>query len=328
MSFMPRMRYLAVVGIIPVLFVTLFIDPRVADTGAGDPVTPEPTIAVELPISPTFTPFIPAPVLPTRAPAAPTPKASAINGISLDRIVVLPQAVQQHIRTIFAQGQALGRNPRAFSKVGDSTMAYPPFLAAFDRTFKLGPFTPLQTTIEHYAGSFARESLAVKKGMHTWSEFDPSWADPKLCQAGEGPLACELRVQNPSVVIIRLGANDVSTPKYFEQQLRRIIDLGLAKGIVTVLGTKPDRLEGPDNTLNKIIANVAREYNVPLWDYDLVAGTVPGKGLGTDKVHFKGGGSHDYTTAASFAAADSLEDLTGLAALDAIYREVIGTRGH
>ena len=40
--------------------------------------------------------------------------------------------VSEHLREIYANGQALGRDPHAFAKVGDSTMAWPPLLAAFE----------------------------------------------------------------------------------------------------------------------------------------------------------------------------------------------------
>lgn len=54
-----------------------------------------------------------------------------IRGVAVDRIVVMPDPVKRHVRAILAGGQALGRDSHAFSKVGDSTMVYPPFLAAF-----------------------------------------------------------------------------------------------------------------------------------------------------------------------------------------------------
>lgn len=201
-------------------------------------------------------------------------------------------------------------------------MAYPPFLAAFGRSYKLAQFNYLQPTIERFSGSFGRTSVAVRKGMHTWSEFDPGWVDSKQCRSGEGPLVCELRLNDPSIVIIRLGANDYYAPKLFEEQLRKIVDVCLARGAIPVLGTKPDRMEGAANTLNQIVGKVASAYEIPLWDYDLLAQTVPGKGLQPDHVHMRGGGTHDYSLPQAFSSADSLEDLSALVVLDAIRRAV------
>ena len=256
--------------------------------------------------------------------AAGAAQAAALNGVPIEKIVVLPDAVRRSIAGIYAKGQTLGRNQRAFSKVGDSTMVWPPFLAAFDdaTAYKLGAYGALQSTVTHFAGSFARSSLAVQKNLHSWGEFDAALADKAQCKSGEGPLACELRLSNASIAIIRLGVNDAYVPDAFESSMRKIVDTCLANGVIPILGTKPDRLEGPDNTINKIIYRLADAYSIPLWDYDLIAETVPGKGLDADKMHFLPGGSHDYTSPEALRWADSLEDLTGLMMLDAIYREL------
>ncbi len=263
----------------------------------------------------------PRPVIPTAA----VTRAPALNGIPTARILVLSGATLKKMREVFERGQTLGRNPRAFSKVGDSTMVYPPFLAPFDRKgYNLGTFVSLQTTIDRFAGSFARESIAARKGMHTWSEFDPEWVTNERCESDEGPLACELRVHNPSIALIRLGANDSYAPQEFDAQLRKIVEACLAYGVIPVLGTKPDRIEGQANTLNKMVVQVASAYALPLWDYDLIAGTVPGKGLEKDGVHFAGSLSRDYTSQETLSSGDALEDLTGLMMLDAIRRQLAG----
>ncbi len=321
-----------VAGLVLVALIVLAVWPR-----AGQPLALR-AQTTRTPL-PTFTPRSPAAPAPTadavvaeqRTVVAATNRAAAvpalptsIKGLPLSEIVVMPEATRLNVHTIFARGQALGRNARAFAKVGDSTMVWPAFLAAFDdaRGYTLGPFAGLQTTIAHYAGSFGRTSIAVQIGMHTWTEFDAAWAGVGACLSGEGPLACELRLHNPSVAIIRLGTNDALDAPVFETQMRRVIEYCLANGVIAVLGTKPDRIEGPDNTINKIIVKLADTYHLPLWDYDLIAGTVPGKGLQEDKIHFLAGGPHDYSSAATFGHADSLEDISALVVLEMIRSEV------
>lgn len=260
-------------------------------------------------------------VLATRR--APMPTVAALNTIPIERLAFLSDATRAHLRDIYALGQSLGRNPRAISKVGDSTMVYPPFLATFDRkNYRLGKFAYLAETIDFHAGSFGRESVAVKKGMHTWSQFNPTWAIPELCLPDEGPLACELRLHNPSIAMIRLGANDTEFPREFEKNLAAIVQYCLARGIIPVLGTKPDRYEGESNYINAIIRQTAAAYHVPLWDYDLIAGTVPGRGLEPDGLHMKGGGTRDFNSPLAMQQGDALEDLTALIILDEIRREL------
>ena len=77
--------------------------------------------------------------------------AASLNGIPIDQIVVMPDEVKQRAQEIFDVGQQKGRNPRAFSKVGDSTIENPHFLARFDDgPYDLGIYSYLQPTIDYY----------------------------------------------------------------------------------------------------------------------------------------------------------------------------------
>ena len=275
--------------------------------------------------TPVPSPTIPAgssirrlPVLPTPTVAVSGTGARMLNGLPIDMIAVAPDDVKRNVRQIYARGQTLGRNSRSFSKVGDSTMLWPLFLVNFDwGHYRLGDFAALQRTIDQFRGSFSRESLAVRKGMHSWEEFDPNMADAARCLPGEGPLACELRVNNPSFALIRLGANDSLTPEQFEPAMRRIINTCTSTGVVPILGTKPDHYEGPQNTINQMIRRLATEYRIPLWDFDLAAETVPGRGLQPDGLHLMEGGTNDYTFRDSFRFIGPVEDLSALLTLDA-----------
>ncbi|HZQ10799.1 MAG TPA: SGNH/GDSL hydrolase family protein [Anaerolineae bacterium] len=276
------------------------------------PVAPPTPIAIQV-----------IPVRPRNTPTPLPPPPDGINGVPIQRIVFLSVSTREHIRDIYALGQSLGRNPRSVSKVGDSTMVYPPFLATFDaKTYRLGRFAYLQPTIDFAAGSFGRISAAVKKGMHTWSQFDPSWVALNSCGPDEGPLACEIRQHNPSIAIIRLGANDSDVPGEFERNLVSIVKFCLARGIIPVLGTKPDHHEGQSNLINNVIRKTASAYRIPLWDYDLVAGTVPGRGLEPDLLHIRWSGTRDFQSPAAMRAGDALEDLTALMMLHTIRQEV------
>lgn len=264
-------------------------------------------------------------VLPTVTPLPSGAEPRLLNGLPIDMIAVMSDDARQNVRQIYAQGRALGRNPNAFAKVGDSTMLWPLFLVNFDwGHYKLGNFAKLQRTITRFAGSYSRESLAVRKGMHSWDQFAPALADPTKCAAGEGPLACELRVTNASFALIRLGANDSLTPEQFEPAMRRILQTCINNGVVPILGTKPDHYEGPQNTINQLIRRMAADFRIPLWDFDLAAETVPGRGLQPDGLHLVEGGTNDYSTAASIQFIGPLADLTALLILDMTSQAAVG----
>jgi hypothetical protein len=254
------------------------------------------------------------------------PVPTMINGVPFDQIVVMTDAVKDNIRTIYARGQELGNNPRAFSKIGDSTIDYPYFLASFDgRSYNLGEYTYLQPAIRYFAGSFGRKSAAVKVSMHAWTVMNPMWADKTRCEPNESPLACELRLNKPSIVLIRLGANDVGTAKLFEQKMHEVLDYVIGQGVIPVLSTKPDVRKSAQD-VNVVMRRLAAEYRIPLWDFDRLGQTIPGQGLGPDGVHLTSFPPHDYTKADAFERGHTLQDLSALIALDTIWRTVTADR--
>jgi LysM repeat protein len=273
----------------------------IAPTGVQQPVN-------STPAPPTLTPT------PTPIPPPPTD----VNGVPIAAFIVMPESVQQHVRDIYARGQSLGRNARAFSKLGDSTIENPHFLARFDEgPYNLANYAYLQDAIDTYKGSFARQGVAVRRGLHSWSVFDPLWADKTLCQPNEGPLPCEFRLHNPGIVLIRLGSNDIGVPDSFRFNLRKVVSYSIESGVIPVLGTKADRAEGPGNVNNDIIRQVAAEYNVPLWDFDLLAETLPNRGIDpSDGVHMTFYYRHDYSLPEAFQRGHAMHNLSALIMLD------------
>lgn len=277
--------------------------------------TPTPNDIVTTTPGATYSDLPTAIVLPTVE--VPTP--SALGGIPLEQFIVIPEAVRQNIGVIYARGQALNRNPHAFSKLGDSTIENPHFLARFDGgSYNLGDYTYLQRVIDYYAGSFGRDSIAVQIGLHTWSVFDPMWAYNGLCEPREHVLSCEIRLNNPALLFIRLGSNDAGIPGSVERSFRQIIEFCLVNGVIPVMGTKADRFDGTANINNTIMRELAAEYAIPLWDYDVIAGIIPGRGLTNDNVHMTTFFAHDWTSPVAFERGHGVHNLTALMMLDAI----------
>jgi hypothetical protein len=230
--------------------------------------------------------------------------------------------VIDHMREIYAKGQTLGRNPATFSKAGDSTIESPYFLGRFDSSpYNLGDYHYLQAVIDHFTGSYGRKSMAVRVGQHSWTLLNPAWADKKLCNANETPLACELRQNNPSMVILRLGANDSGVTKLFEKNMRAVVEYAIEQGVIPVLSTKPDLRKGTEQ-VNSILRQIAEDYKIPLWDFARVAETMPGRGLGPDGVHLTGFYQHDYTLPQALQRGHGAQNLTALIMLDQIWQVV------
>jgi LysM repeat protein len=246
-----------------------------------------------------------------------TRRRDTVNGLTSDTFILMSPEVEENIRRIYAAGQAMGRNPRAFSKLGDSTIENPHFLARFDEgTYHLGAYTYLQPVIDYYAGSFGRSSAAVRRGLHTWSVLDPMWAVNPACRGGEHMLECEFRVHNPSFLFIRLGSNDAGIPESVDKNLRRIVEYCIENGVIPIMATKADRFEGASNINNEIIRRIAVAYKLPLWDFDLLAGTIPGRGLGGDGVHMTSYYAHDWRNPAALQTGHGVHSLTALMVLE------------
>jgi len=160
--------------------------------------------------------------------------------------------------------------------------------------------------------------VALRPGLHTWGVFDPLWANKDWCSANEDLLACEVRLNNPGVLLILLGTNDAGNPPGFDYNMRKVIEYALENGIIPVIVTKADRFEGPDNINNEILRQIAADFQIPLWDYDLVAETLPGRGLTEDQVHLTVFPENDYTLPEAYQTGHGVHNLTGLMVLEAI----------
>lgn len=263
--------------------------------------------------------IIPLATAPPAATMVPLPET--VIEIPLEEIILIDEPTRNHVLDIFARGQERGRNPQAFSKIGDSSIADGYFLTRFDGDeYQLGPYDFLQVTLDYYAGSFARDSAAVRLGMHSWSILDPFWSDRSLCEVGESPLSCEDRLHNPAMVIIRLGTNDFDAPQYFESNMREIVETLLVLDIVPILGTKADRIDGPLGPNNAIIRKLAAEYQLPLWDFELVAKSLPGRGLAPDGIHLTTYYAHDYGETTAYERGHSMQNLTAILLLEEMRR--------
>ncbi len=295
------------------------VPPTTAATAASTPtfaLTATATATATTPSSPT----------PTRTPTiTPIPPEALVNGLLRDSFIVMDAVAQNHVRDIFARGQALGRDAGAFSKVGDSIVLTPHYLTRFDgREYNLGIYADLQPTVDQFAGSFAHFGQAAHVGLSSRTLFERGWADPELCLPDENAIDCEIRLHNPSIFLIRLGTNDL-VAESFESNMRKLLEHLLDLGVIPILGTKADRFESETNTNNEILRTLAAEYHLPLWDFDLVAGTLPERGLSGDAIHLTMAGANDYTDPYVLEKGYAVSDLTALMALDSVRRVLEAT---
>ena len=216
-------------------------------------------------------------------------------------------------KEIYLRGLSLGNDPNSFSKVGDCQAIKEVLMGIYDlNRYSLAESdTYLQETIDNFAGSFNRDGQGVRGGFNTAAVLSPLWADPTVCQAGENPIECEDRTHNPSFVIISLEVWwEGRTVERYEDYMRQIIDFYIEQGVVPILSTKADNVEG-GHRINLATAQLAYEYHIPLWNFWLAVQPMPNHGIDPNRDGFHI--SYDAWTVRSF---------TALQALDAVWRGV------
>ncbi len=302
---------------------TMTAQPTKTATPIPPPATPSPEPSVTNTPEPGTTPTETAVPTNTPEPTA-VPPTGEINGLLRPDFIVVPENVINKMRDTFTQGQTLGRNPNNFSKLGDSVIANGDFLTRFDTPgqYTLGPdYEQFQRVIDHYAGSYERFGVGMKVGLRAWGVFNPTWADSNWCEPNEVMIDCEFRLNNPSIVLIHLGTND--TGETFEEYLRLTVETSLQNGVIPVLLTKADRFEGEDNRNNIAIRQIAADFEVPLLDYDILAETLPDRGLLEDGVHLNGPNMHDYTQDIVFEKGHTVHNLAVLMMLETLLDQIV-----
>ncbi len=212
-------------------------------------------------------------ISPSETGTAPTAATRTLTPLPYDwKDAPITPVISPHVLQIYEEGPKQGRNPNAFSVIGDC-QAVP---VVFMGPYELGTFAPpsneaeLWNVITHFKGSFARWGMAVRGGFTAASILTPMQADPKDCKSGETPLTCEFRIQNPSFVFITLETwLDPKTVDRYDGYLRKIMDYVVSHGAVPILMTKADSSEMRNGThvFNPIIIQVAHDYDVPVINF-------------------------------------------------------------
>lgn len=300
-----------------------------------DTPTATPTVTPAATAVPTLPPTVAATTQPTEPPA-PTPAPTelsavapadavapdVVNGLPVESFILFPDGARENARAIWQRGREIGRHPNRFSKIGDSVVLTDHYLTRFDSGYyTLRPYDYLQPTIDYFSGSFSRYGVGARVGLHAWALFDPMWADKEWCQPNEHMVACEIRLNNPAVLLIRMGSNDSGPADVFDENMRQLVAYSIEQGVLPVLTTKADRFEG-DNRNNETMRAIAADYQIPLIDFDRVAETLPNRGLSGDDVHLTMADADDYTDPKTFERGYPVSDLVMLMMLHALRQEV------
>jgi len=249
-------------------------------------------------IPPTDAPLQSAPVIDPVQPTVASPKATLALPTSTPKLPLekdawmqmpaVPTEVSETMREVYQRGLAMGNDPTHFSIIGDCQNVSSYFMSVFEKPdeYRLGDeYAYLQSTIDYYEGSFSRVSVAVKGGFNAAAVISPLRSDKAVCNANESPLDCELRLWRPSIVFVSMETWWSQKPEEeYAKYMRKVLDRIIETGAVPIIATKADNLEG-NHAINTTVAQLAYEYDIPLWNFWAAVQPLPDRGLSDDGFH-------------------------------------------
>ena len=199
---------------------------------------------------------------------------------------IIPE-ITNNAKAIFSSGKQKEVDSRSFSKIGDCQNIKEAFLGIYDlegRYFLREDEKGWQETIENFTGFFNKDGLAIEQGLNVAAALSPLHADPDMCGPSESPLLCELREANPSFAFISFERwwPKETPPDVYEKYLRIVVQTTIDNGTVPILVTKADNVEGY-HQINRIIAKLAYEFDIPLYNWWKAAQLLPHRGLDPER---------------------------------------------
>ena len=243
--------------------------------------------------------------------------------------------IQANLRQVVQHGQELGNRSNVFAKAGDSiTASASNFLNPLGEFGYNAVFSGLGIVRPDLVSVWQSYLAPVDgSGQNSYSRVSlsavPGWTSQQLL----GQVAAEISAIRPGLALVMIGTNDAvrRDVERFGQTLPQIVETYLDLGVVPVLSTIPDiRLGGSafdDSvfTINQIIADVAEQYGVPLWNYWRATHGLPFDGIG-DGLHPntapQGSG---YFGAGGLAYGMNVRNLTALETLQKVQQSVFGS---
>ncbi len=192
------------------------------------------------------------------------------------------------MRELYRRAVRAGRLPNMISVIGDCNVEHPVFfgrLAAGAFDYYTSP--RLRRVAQRFMPAFQRRSLATSGSFNSLTPFDSTWSDPAQCKPDEGPLPCELRQSQASLLLVAIGTGDTFLWRDFEKHYDAIIAYALDNAVVPILMTKADDLESrqggaPPDYINSVIRRLGARYGVPVIDFARAARLLPNNGLLTE----------------------------------------------
>ena len=238
---------------------------------------------------------------------------------------VIPEGISQATIEIFLNGQELGNQANRYSRAADCNGAPSLFLGHFgypEDVWSLGDYETLRPTIQFYGDAHQHTSVASLKGFNAASLLVPFLADPEKCESGDSPLVCEIKTYQPSVMFIFLGTNDAYRQETFEENMRTVLQTMIDYGVIPIIASKPDDLEGTNEVFNSLLFKLANEYEVPFWNFWAAIQDLPNHGIDKEEPGHITWAPPDFANEYGMTAAWPYRNLGALQILELLQKEL------
>jgi len=251
----------------------------ISDSTGSKTATPYKSTPISVQVNETFTPQA------TIGNSTPTPDLRTPAEQWRDWPII--PKVTNNAKAIYARGIQKKVDSRSFSKIGDCQNIKESFLGIYDlegRYFLRKDEMDWQETIDNFKGFFNKDGMAIEQGLNVAAALSPLHADPDVCNPRENPLQCEFREANPSFAFISFERwwPKETPPEVYEKYLRIVIQSTIDHGTVPILITKADNVEGK-HQINQIIAKLAFEFDIPLYNWWKAAQLLPHRGIDPER---------------------------------------------
>ena len=224
--------------------------------------------------------------------AAPSPTQPQQTLVDTTPIMPDINALAGNLSNIYQTGLSTGKQATVFAKAGDSIFTQPNILSPFATAgqYALNGNEDLQSLIDWFnqtdlggTTSFNRLGVAVNPNWTAQDLLGPNNADPSVCNGGESPIECELRITQPVVMLVAVGqtdANNGTNVNAFTNTLAQIVSTISSNGTIPVLLTVPDDGSNPAlSAINDAIITVANQNNVPVLNATRALNELPNSAL-------------------------------------------------
>jgi hypothetical protein len=267
-------------------------------------------------------------------------EAREVPAAPFDTLPVIPTSdpgVLDHARAIIASGAALGRRTDVFMKVGDSN-SDPGFGAGYLYPFGSPTFNPVASGLAA-AYPTLLDTLAVYRtpaagtGVNSFSRVSSAVVAGATVGTVWPRLSAEANATGAGIALVMIGTNDVAAgpgPEAFRAALGSLVRTLIASGVVPILSTIPDNVSfrGQFHAVvpayNQVIADVAAEQRVPLWNLWRAFTVLPTRGLDSQGLHLSASPNPGGVTPNDLLFGQNFRGLQALQVLDWFREQVVG----